>query len=453
MTSILLIIVALTLSLGVSAQEDETSYGVDVSWPMHHREINPNPSMFGDRQADYDTFMKDCDNFYPDRRPSPCLATEEDRVRMNLNQPKSMQNYTEMGFKKIKCPPGVFKLIKQFWDQNRNNRHTEVWFTGNTYTNHWESASYMVSVEDANLRGGGDRLKDALWDAAKSTMEEWTGEELTPCSLYGIRIYENGAILAPHVDRLPLVSSGIINVDQDVDEPWPLEVIGHDGKAHNVTMEPGDMVLYESHTIIHGRPFPLKGRFYANVFIHFEPVGHSLRHDAKEALGSAEEDHVHEKYRKAVQNKHGGHENSQLPPYITPGTPAADTWTANHPSDTMDAKEEAQEELSETPRSSAHLAAIRGDLRKLQHIAEMKPEDLIALDSNGWQPIHEAARSGHLEVVKFLVDNGADINAGIEGNGASPLWIAINTLGEDHPAVRSLEDLGALLIEPDGMEL
>jgi prolyl 4-hydroxylase len=35
-------------------------------------------------------------------------------------------------------------------------------------------------------------------------------------------------------------------------------------------MEPGDMVLYESHSVIHGRPFPMKGRFFANIFIHFE---------------------------------------------------------------------------------------------------------------------------------------------------------------------------------------
>jgi len=27
----------------------------------------------------------------------------------------------------------------------------------------------------------------------------------------------------------------IINVAQDVDEPWPLEVYGHDGKATNVS--------------------------------------------------------------------------------------------------------------------------------------------------------------------------------------------------------------------------
>ena len=58
--------------------------------------------------------------------------------------------------------------------------------------------------------------------------------------------------MATHVDRLPLVSSAIINVDQDLDEPWPLEVVGHDGKAHNVTMLLGDLVLYESHSVLHG---------------------------------------------------------------------------------------------------------------------------------------------------------------------------------------------------------
>ena len=58
-----------------------------------------------------------------------------------------------------------------------------------------------------------------------------------------------------------------INVAQDIDEPWPLEVIGHDGRAQNITMEPGDMVLYESHSVIHGRPFPLKGRYFANLFV------------------------------------------------------------------------------------------------------------------------------------------------------------------------------------------
>ena len=94
------------------------------------------------------------------------------------------------------------------------------------------------------------------------------------------------------------------------------------------------MVLYESHSVIHGRPFPLKGRYFANLFIHFEPVGHSLRHDAKLEQDEINQD-VHEKYRKAVEMGHGGHENAQsmeaLPPYILPGSEEANLWAEEHP--------------------------------------------------------------------------------------------------------------------------
>lgn len=72
-----------------------------------------------------------------------------------------------------------------------------------------------------------------------------------------------------------MITSAIINVDQDVGnmyEPWPLEVYGHDGRAQNITMIPGDMVLYESHSVLHGRPFPMKGKYYANIFVHFKPI-------------------------------------------------------------------------------------------------------------------------------------------------------------------------------------
>jgi prolyl 4-hydroxylase len=78
----------------------------------------------------------------------------------------------------------------------------------------------MVSVEDGSLRGGGSRFKQSIWNAARDTIQEWTGQELTQCSLYGVRVYYEGSVLAPHVDRLPLVSSAIINVAQDLDEPW-----------------------------------------------------------------------------------------------------------------------------------------------------------------------------------------------------------------------------------------
>lgn len=144
-------------------------------------------------------------------------------------------------------------------------------YPGDTHTNHWEAKTYMLGVEDDKLVGGGFALKQRIWKAAESVLTQWIQTEadinakasdksnsraekirLAPASLYGIRMYTEGAVLAPHVDRLPLVTSAIINVAQDVEEPWPLEVIGHNGIAYNVTLEPGDMLLYESHSVIHG---------------------------------------------------------------------------------------------------------------------------------------------------------------------------------------------------------
>ena len=133
---------------------------------------------------------------------------------MSLRQPQSMLNYTDTGFKKIRAPERLRKLLTDYWETNKDKKKQEVWSAGNTYTNHWHSPTYMVSVEDSTLRGGGRNLKNNIWDAAKSTIEEWTGMELVPTSLYGIRVYTEGAILSPHVDRLPLVSSAIINVAQ-----------------------------------------------------------------------------------------------------------------------------------------------------------------------------------------------------------------------------------------------
>mmetsp|Transcript_33233 Transcript_33233/g.40761 ORF Transcript_33233/g.40761 Transcript_33233/m.40761 type:complete len:153 (-) Transcript_33233:145-603(-) len=111
----------------------------------------------------------------------------------------------------------------------------------------------MVSVDDTSLRGSGSALKTTIWENARSTIEEWTGgQDISPTSMYGIRVYQEGAVLVPHLDRLPLVASAMVNVAQDVDEDWPIEIYDHDGVAHNVTLAPGDMLLFESHSTIHG---------------------------------------------------------------------------------------------------------------------------------------------------------------------------------------------------------
>lgn len=221
-----------------------SSYGTDVSYPMHHRNLTkPNP-LGDDKQQFYEESIQRCVDHYGEKKGKRCLDNEDERIEMSLRQPKGMVNYTTNGFTKIRAPEHVFSMIKEFWEANKDNAKVENWPAGNTYVNHWDRPTYMASIENDSLEGGGYALKQMIWNAARDTISEWTGQQLAECSLYGIRVYKEGAVLAPHVDRLPLVSSAIINVDQDVDEPWPLEVIGHDGLAHNVTMLPGDLVLY-----------------------------------------------------------------------------------------------------------------------------------------------------------------------------------------------------------------
>lgn len=423
----------------------QKTYGVDVSFPIHHNKIVPadrNP--LGDKQTFYDEFIEGCRNLYGGgRKGRACDSTESDRIAMSLRQPKSMQNYTDLGFKKIKAPEAVFKLIKDFWEINKDKATEENWSTGNTYTNHWVANTDFVSIENPALRGGGALIKQRIWDAARNTLQEWVGQELTECSLYGIRIYKEGSVLATHVDRLPLVTSAIINVDQDVDEPWPIEVYAHDGKAYNVSMEPGDMVLYESHSVLHGRPFPLKGRFYANIFIHFEPIGHSLRHGADGPDGD-----ITSQYRRAVQSgTGGGHEHdTSIPPYVVEGTEEADRYHRMHPG----GWKQSGAGGFNTGSTPAHRAAMTGDVNSLKELAITNKEYLTAKDSNGWMPIHEASRGGHRDAVELLLSHGADVNAiSNHGRGKTPLRLAKEIHGDDHPLVEYLLSLGAIDAGPD----
>ena len=117
-------------------------------------------------------------------------------------------------------------------------------------------------------------------DVIRPILQEWSGEsslELT--AFYGIREYEAGAVLRNHVDRIDThVYSAILQIGQTgIEQDWPLEVIGFDGKRYLVTLKPGEMVLYEGAKLIHGRPYPLNGTLFSNAFVHFKAANYQWR--------------------------------------------------------------------------------------------------------------------------------------------------------------------------------
>ena len=97
------------------------------------------------------------------------------------------------------------------------------------------------------------------------------------------------------------------------------------------------------------------------------------------------------------------------------------------------------------PSSAGHdlrAAAALGDLSIVQRRLLDSPRSLLAADENGWQAIHEAVRGGHTDVVRYLVEKGADL-AAVTNGGGTPLWWANRLLPGGHSVIGYLQSARA----------
>lgn len=119
-----------------------------------------------------------------------------------------------------------------------------------------------------------DDLKEKIHSSLAGVMSDWCGRDLEPTYVYGIRVYRHGAVLKPHRDRREThVVSAIINVDQETDSEWPLFIEDNYYRRHEVLLQPGEVLFYEGSRLTHGRPTPLDGSSYANIFCNYRLAG------------------------------------------------------------------------------------------------------------------------------------------------------------------------------------
>mmetsp|Transcript_10928 Transcript_10928/g.23145 ORF Transcript_10928/g.23145 Transcript_10928/m.23145 type:complete len:483 (+) Transcript_10928:88-1536(+) len=443
------------------------------------------------KNPEYKNFMNGCyqqghagGNKHSNKYFAACDRAEQDRLQMNMKQPKEMQNYTHAGYAKVETPSKVIELLEKFWKKNNQFVWPEFWNDDNTYVNHWEAPTSLLDIGRKDVSHPFTNLEyETIVESIQDVLESWTNQRLVLTSAYGIRVYGEGAILAPHVDRLPLVSSAIINVFQhNVSEPWILEVIGHDGMAHNLTATPGDMILYESASIIHGRPYPLKGEgsLYGSLFVHFEPLYHTLRHaqnagdhysakksndDSKNAFEKALKEQLEKpSLEKFHTNNAVGRSKfiagGKLPNWhqSVPTSPKRPAYVWPEYESLYDQKFYFEYNKNVYPKSSkmifknlnAGQAASLGELDALMEIAKTQGRmELFKGDVNGWKPIHEAARSGHAHILEYLLKEGAKVNERTNFNdGGNALYWANKLPKQNAKAIAVLKKYGGVSVPP-----
>ena len=124
-------------------------------------------------------------------------------------------------------------------------------------------------------------------------------------------------------------------------------------------------------------------------------------------------------------------------------------------SENNDVKESEAPVAADFERVDLSKAAAKNDIATITDILSVKPELALLTDNNGWTVLHEAARSGKIEIVRLLVELGkADINARTrrDGQGASALFLVHRDKSADHPVAQYLSSLGARVIAPDQVE-
>ena len=174
-------------------------------------------------------------------------------------------NYTKIGFTTSKLPAPLFNKISEYYHSNKINvvdEHVPGDFIFSK--NNKQQTTVLVELTDA--------LKHEIHDVLKPALEDWCNVILEPAYVYGIRIYKDKAQLKLHRDRVETHVIGvIINVDQEVNEDWPLVIEDNYYRKHEIMLKPGEVVFYESARLIHGRPAAFNGKSFANIFSHFYP--------------------------------------------------------------------------------------------------------------------------------------------------------------------------------------
>ena len=175
--------------------------------------------------------------------------------------------FTETGFTVVDVPKESWDVIKEAYELVKDKKTEEVFQGKESIIKGEGITSDLLSLDHI------PSIRAMIHKLLQPLHEEWSGQPITPSAVYGFRSYNKGAVLAQHTDR-PATHhiSSIIIVDKELagGKDWPLDIQDHNGNWHKVYAQPGQIILYESAKLSHGRDEPFEGTFFRNFFVHYK---------------------------------------------------------------------------------------------------------------------------------------------------------------------------------------
>jgi len=173
--------------------------------------------------------------------------------------------YTRLGIGKRKISDHLFSKLTDFYQNASSSDQRDEFVEGGFLVNKPDQVpSRLIDIPE--------QLRHGIIAELLPICERWSNTELEFSALYGMRIYARGTSLKIHTDTISThIISVILNVAQQVDQDWPLDIDDHMGRRHSIVMQPGEIVLYEGARLPHGRSTSFNGDAFANIFLHFRP--------------------------------------------------------------------------------------------------------------------------------------------------------------------------------------
>ena len=112
-------------------------------------------------------------------------------------------------------PSGLYETLVEHWEKGRARAQAEG-----------ADPVYMGTTpggEQASLLLADEALNWSILTRLQPTVEEWYGDPLVGSAAHGLRIYQRGAYLHNHVDRIEThIISCTLCIDAQLADDWPL---------------------------------------------------------------------------------------------------------------------------------------------------------------------------------------------------------------------------------------